>query len=188
MTFDSRKRLYPQNLRRIIIQLQNALWGYILSLRDFWRKYEGRPKKQLRRGGLNCFFQGTAVRTCGLGKSVQVSVCPYDSWYLTHLPVHQSEIHVLAELTSFERREILRAAVFLWITPFFEALSINDWAVISFAVTSSFDDSSTERCTFLTRLFNLVLTALLRKRPNSFCRARFNADLWLANGKHSFSE
>ena len=55
--------------------------------------------------------------------------------------------------------------------------SKSDWAAVNFAMTSSFDDSSTEARTSLTILLALVFTVLLRKRLSSFCRARFNADL-----------
>lgn len=80
-------------------------------------------------------------------------------------------------LISFERREILRDAVFLCITPFFAALSIFDFAVSSFFIPASFDDSPATSRTSLTIFFTLVFTDLLRKRLSSFCRARFSADL-----------
>jgi len=40
----------------------------------------------------------------------------------------------------------------------------------------------------LTIVLILVLTDLLRKCLNSFCRARLIADLWFANGGDSFFE
>jgi hypothetical protein len=63
--------------------------------------------------------------------------------------------------TSLERREIFRDAVFLWITPFFAALSIIDFAILSSSGAASLDFSLTVN---RTRLF-------------SFWRARFIADL-----------
>jgi len=75
------------------------------------------------------------------------------------------------------RREIFRAAVRLWITPFFEALSIADWAALSFAEISAPDVSAAADRMSLTIVLILVLTDLLRRRLNSFCRARFIADL-----------
>ena len=74
------------------------------------------------------------------------------------------------------RREIFRAAVRLWITPFFEALSIADWAALILAEISAPDVSAADRMS-LTIVLILVLTDLLRRRLNSFCRARFIADL-----------
>jgi len=78
---------------------------------------------------------------------------------------------------SFDRRDIFLAAVFLWITPFFAALSISDCAVLSFfeviSPESSFKDSRTSLVTFLI----LVFVDLFRMRLISFCVARFNADL-----------
>lgn len=75
------------------------------------------------------------------------------------------------------RREIFRAAVRLWITPFFEALSIADWAALIFAEISAPDVSTADDRMSLTIVLILVLTDLLRRRLNSFCRARFIADL-----------
>jgi len=83
--------------------------------------------------------------------------------------------------TSLERREIFRDAVFLWITPFFAALSIIDFAISSSASAASFDFSLTVWRTPLTIFFILVFEDLLRIRFFSFWRARFIADLWLAN-------
>jgi hypothetical protein len=80
-------------------------------------------------------------------------------------------------LTSLERREIFRDAVFLWITPFFTALSIIDFAVLSSLNAASSDFSLTARRTPLTMFFTLVFTDLLRMRLLSFWRARFIADL-----------
>lgn len=85
--------------------------------------------------------------------------------------------HERAELASFVRREIFRAAVRLWMTPFFEALSIADWAAMTFADISEPDVSPADDRTSLTIVLIPVLTDLLRKRFNSFCRARFIADL-----------
>jgi hypothetical protein len=93
-------------------------------------------------------------------------------------------LHIFYELNSyavvsasFDRRDIFLEAVFLWITPFFAALSISDWAVLSFfkviSPESSFKDSRNSLVTFLT----LVLVDLFRIRLISFCIARFNADL-----------
>ena len=75
------------------------------------------------------------------------------------------------------RREIFRAAVRLWITPFFEALSIADWTTLIFAEISAPDVSAAADRISLTIVLILVLTDLLRRRLNSFCRARFIADL-----------
>lgn len=79
--------------------------------------------------------------------------------------------------TSLERREIFRDAVFLWITPFFAALSIIDFAVSSSLNVASFEFSFTASRTPLTIFFILVFVDLLRRRLFSFWRARFNADL-----------
>lgn len=79
--------------------------------------------------------------------------------------------------TSLERREIFRDAVFLWITPFFDALLIIDFAVLSSLNAASFDFSFTASRTPLTMFFILVFVDLLRRRLFSFWRARFNADL-----------
>ncbi len=62
-------------------------------------------------------------------------------------------------------------------TPFLEALSITDCAACKWV----FPSSPVEDRTVLTIDLILVLTALLRKRRNSFWRARLIADLWLAN-------
>jgi hypothetical protein len=80
-------------------------------------------------------------------------------------------------LMSFERREILREAVFLWITPFLAALSIFDFAVLSVFNPASFDDALASMRISLTIFFTLVFTDLLRRRLSSFCRARLSADL-----------
>lgn len=79
--------------------------------------------------------------------------------------------------TSLERREIFRDAVFLWITPFFAALSIIDFAISSSASAVSSDFSLTASRTLLTMFFILVFEDLLRRRLFSFWRARFIADL-----------
>ena len=94
----------------------------------------------------------------------------------------------LAEFLSFVRRETFRAAVRLWITPFFAALSNADWTVLILADISSPEVSPADDRTSLTIDLILVLTDLLRKRLNSFCRARFIADLWFANAGYSFPE
>ena len=79
--------------------------------------------------------------------------------------------------TSLERREIFRDAVFLWITPFFAALSIIDFAILSSSGAASLDFSLTVNRTPLTMFFILVFVDLLRMRHFSFWRARFIADL-----------
>ena len=79
--------------------------------------------------------------------------------------------------TSLERREIFRDAVFLWITPFFAALSIMDFAILSSASAVSFDFSLTVCRTPLTIFFILVFEDLFRSRLFSFWRARLIADL-----------
>ena len=79
--------------------------------------------------------------------------------------------------TSLERREIFRDAAFLWITPFFSALSIVDFAILSSASAASLDFSLTVNRTLLTMFFILVFVDLLRMRLFSFWRARFIADL-----------
>jgi len=83
--------------------------------------------------------------------------------------------------TCFDRRDIFRAAVLLWITPFLAALSMVDFAVLSSFNASSFDFSFTASRTFLTMFFTLVFTDLFLRRLFSFWRARFIADLWFAN-------
>jgi hypothetical protein len=80
-------------------------------------------------------------------------------------------------LMSLERREILREAVFLCMTPFLAALSIFDFAVSSFFSPASFDNPLASSRTSLTIFFTLVFTDLLRRRLSSFCRARLSADL-----------
>ena len=62
-------------------------------------------------------------------------------------------------------------------TPFFEALSIVDWAAFSFTIVFLSAESPIEFLTSLTIPLILVLVDLLRSRLNSFWRARFNADL-----------
>ena len=79
--------------------------------------------------------------------------------------------------TSLERREIFRDAAFLWITPFFAALSIIDFAILSSVSAASFDFSPMVSRTLLTIFFILVFVDLLRMRLFSFWRARFIADL-----------
>jgi hypothetical protein len=71
-------------------------------------------------------------------------------------------------LISFERREILRDAVFLCMTLFLAALSILDFAVSSFFNLASFDVSLAASRTSLTIFFMLVFTDLLRRRLSSF--------------------
>jgi len=88
--------------------------------------------------------------------------------------------------TSLERREIFRDAVFLCITPFFAALSIIDFAISSLASAAPFEFSLTVCRTPLTIFFILVFEDLLRMCLFSFWRARFVADLWLANVISSF--
>ncbi len=85
--------------------------------------------------------------------------------------------YALAELASLVRRLIFRAAVRLLITPFFEALSMTDWAEFNLAFVASPDAFPTEDRKSLTILLILVLFALFRKRLISFCRARLTADL-----------
>lgn len=87
---------------------------------------------------------------------------------------------------SLERRETFRDAVFLWITPFFAALSIIDFAISSLVSAASFDCSLTASRTSLTMFFILVFEDLLRRRLFSFWRARFIAELQLANFISSF--
>jgi hypothetical protein len=79
--------------------------------------------------------------------------------------------------TSLERREIFRDAVFLWITPFFAALSMMDFALLSSAIAASLEFSIAVDRTPLTMLFILVFVDLLRRRLFSFWRARLIADL-----------
>ena len=79
--------------------------------------------------------------------------------------------------TSLERRETFRDAVFLWITPFFAALSMMDFALLSLASAASVEFSLTVCRTPLTIFFTLVLVDLLRMRLFSFWRARLIADL-----------
>jgi len=78
---------------------------------------------------------------------------------------------------SLERREIFRDAVFLWITPFFAALSIIDFALSSLISAASFEFSITASRTPLTMFFILFFEDLFRRRLFSFWRARFIADL-----------
>jgi hypothetical protein len=80
-------------------------------------------------------------------------------------------------LISLERREILRDAVFLCMTPFLAALSIFDFAASSFFNPASFNDPLASSRTSLTIFFTVVFTDLLRRRLSSFCRARLSADL-----------
>jgi plasmid stability protein len=93
---------------------------------------------------------------------------------------------VLVEFTSLERRDILRAAVRRWRTPFFEALAISDCAVLNSTTAASFDFSPAAEHTTLVRCFTRVLTDLFRMRRLRFCRARFSADSWFAKIYHSF--
>ena len=109
-------------------------------------------------------------------------------WHLKPDTWNHSLYYELAEFLSFVRRETFRAAVRLWITPFFAALSNADWTVLILADISSPVVSPADDRTSLTIDLILVLTDLLRKRLNSFCRARFIADLWFANGGYSFLE
>ena len=145
-----------------------------------------------RKEGFRCRVSG--VRSFGL----RVTSCEFDRQvirttisvvcFLTPETWNHSLYYELAEFLSFVRRETFRAAVRLWITPFFPALSNADWTVLIFADISSPDISPADDRTSLTIVLILVLTDLLRKRLNSFCRARFIADLWFANGGYSFPE
>jgi len=56
-----------------------------------------------------------------------------------------------------------------------------DFAVSSLVNADSFDFSLTSSRTSFTIFLILVFVDLLRIRLTSFWRARFNADLWLAN-------
>lgn len=85
--------------------------------------------------------------------------------------------HAEMAFTCFDRRDIFRAAVLLWSTPFLAALSMADFALLSSFNASSFDFSSTASRTFLTMFFTLVFTDLFLRRLFSFWRARFIADL-----------
>ena len=71
-------------------------------------------------------------------------------------------------LISLVMRDILREAVFLWITPFVEALAITDLALFSIAATSVPDFSFIANLTLLVALLSLVFMLLLRKRFFSF--------------------
>ena len=79
--------------------------------------------------------------------------------------------------TSLERREIFRDAVFLWITPFFAALSMMDFALFSSASAASLEFSLAVNRIPLTMFFILVFVDLLRRRLFSFWHARLIADL-----------
>lgn len=79
--------------------------------------------------------------------------------------------------TSLERREIFRDAVFLWITPFFAALSMMDFALLSSASAASLEFSLAVNRIPLTMFFILVFVDLLRRRLFSFWHARLIADL-----------
>jgi hypothetical protein len=65
-------------------------------------------------------------------------------------------------LISLERRDILRDAVFLCMTPFLAALSILDFAVSSFFNCASFEVSLAASRTSLTIFFTLVFTDLMK--------------------------
>jgi hypothetical protein len=79
--------------------------------------------------------------------------------------------------TSLERREIFRDAVFLWMTPFFTALSMMDFALLSSASADSLELLLAVNRTPLTMFFILVFVDLLRRRLFSFWHARLIADL-----------
>jgi hypothetical protein len=80
------------------------------------------------------------------------------------------------------RREIVREALFLWITPFEAVLSIVEMVSFSTDVSSGdFEDNAASR--LLIAFFMRVFRALLRRRRASLCFARLIADLWLAKSK-----
>ena len=85
--------------------------------------------------------------------------------------------HILAAFINFERRDIFRAAVFLWITCFLAALSMMDLAAFNLSSAASREPALDDIRTSLVRCFIRVFTALLRNCLFSFCRVRFSADL-----------
>src|SRR5262249_13114948 len=91
-------------------------------------------------------------------------------------------------LRARARRAVLRAAVFLWITPLVAALSraraADATAARAAAASVPWSDSRTERTRFRSR----VLIALLRCRRFSLGRCRFNADACCATGGASTTQ
>jgi len=85
-----------------------------------------------------------------------------------------------AELICLVSLEILRAAVFLWTTPFLAAFAIMDCALRRRSALPSLL-SSAATWAFLTAVFMADRVVLFRIRLTSDCFARFAADLWLAN-------
>jgi hypothetical protein len=83
-------------------------------------------------------------------------------------------------LRLFVSLEILRAAVFWWITPFFAAFAMKDFALLRRSEVFS-APASVAACTFFTAVFIEDRVDLFLMRLTSFCFARFLADLWLAN-------
>ena len=67
-------------------------------------------------------------------------------------------------LTRLVRREILRAAVFLWIVPLAAVLAITEVATRSTSLASSAEPAARTSSTFFTAVFIFVLLILLRKR------------------------
>jgi hypothetical protein len=83
--------------------------------------------------------------------------------------------------TDRERRDIFLDAVFLWITPFFAALSIIDLASCNSLSASSCELWPTAERTLFTACLTRLFTALFLMRLFSFCLIRLIADLLLAN-------
>jgi hypothetical protein len=90
------------------------------------------------------------------------------SQILSFYTMRYSRFYTETLLISFERRDILRDAVFLCMTFFLAALSILDFAIRSFSDAASLDVSLTASRTSLTIFFTFVFTDLLRKRLFSF--------------------
>jgi hypothetical protein len=87
---------------------------------------------------------------------------------------------MLRALTLLVRREILRAAVFLWMTFFEEALWMVEMARFKTFCASSAFFSSTAFRSFLEKVFKVDLIAVFRSRLLSLWRALFKAEACVA--------
>ena len=82
--------------------------------------------------------------------------------------------------TFFAKRDILRAAVFLWMTFFDEAFWIIGMALAKAFCASPRFFPSTAFSTFLEKVLRTDLTAVLRSWRFLLCRALFRAETWVA--------
>ena len=82
-------------------------------------------------------------------------------------------------MTFFMRRLFLRAAAFLWMTPFWAAMSI---FLTAARTASSFESSPMVVSAAFIRLFSSLRTALLRSADLALVRIRFFWLLMLATG------